>query len=376
MLLLYSRMMQYPPWVRFYRTGNIAGLSIMPISFLYFRIVLRRKVFRPIYLLHFLPALLFIIDYFPVYLLSGSAKIAMAKADLMLDDRGSKTPNGWISPQIPWDLVRSWQIAIYWMLQVQMLYATTIVADAKKLFRENKSLLRWLIMLCCVQILYFVPYFINSVFGSNAGNYVAIYTTIAIGNIFLILILLFQPEILYGLKGLLIIHPRMGIHNVDQFTGQDSSFSTGNSIDGAAKLTFQGEVKFTFDEDKPKSTEYLPKEKLDLLMKKIDEVLADHQVYLQKGYSLQDFSIATGYPSYLLSAFINQVHKQRFNEYINSYRIDYACELIKSGSIKMLTLETLAEQCGFNNRNSFTAAFKKKLGLTPSAFARKVDQES
>src|SRR5580765_3742492 len=53
--LLYSTMMQYPPWYHLYRTGNIAGLLFMPISFLYFQSVLLQRKFKSIDLLHFLP---------------------------------------------------------------------------------------------------------------------------------------------------------------------------------------------------------------------------------------------------------------------------------------------------------------------------------
>ena len=74
---------------------------------------------------------------------------------------------------------------------------------------------------------------------------------------------------------------------------------------------------------------------------------------------------------YLLSAVINQVFKTNYNDFINGYRIEHAKTLIQNGEAKMLTLEALSEQCGFNNRNSFTIAFKKHAGQTPSDFIKK-----
>lgn len=85
---------------------------------------------------------------------------------------------------------------------------------------------------------------------------------------------------------------------------------------------------------------------------------------------MRDLSIATGYQPHLLSAVINQVYKQHFNDLINSQRINYACESIKAGSDRILTLQAIAEECGFSNRNSFTTAFKKHAGQTPSEYAR------
>jgi len=74
----------------------------------------------------------------------------------------------------------------------------------------------------------------------------------------------------------------------------------------------------------------------------------------------------------MLSAVINQVFKTNFNDFLNGHRVDHAKTLIQNDQAKMLTLEGLSEQCGFNNRNSFTAAFKKHTGQTPSDFIKTI----
>jgi AraC-like DNA-binding protein len=45
--------------------------------------------------------------------------------------------------------------------------------------------------------------------------------------------------------------------------------------------------------------------------------------------------------------------------------------LIDNGKAKMFTVEGLADQSGFNNRNSFTLAFKKHIHQTPSDYLKK-----
>ena len=177
--------MQYPPWFYFYRTGNIAGLIFMPFSFLYFRAILKQKSFKPIDLLHFLPLLIFVIDYFPIYFMGESEKLVLVRADMLLDDRGQKIQNGWISPQIPWNMIPSAQVAIYWIFQMSMLYSKTKVNDAKKLLGENRPLIRSLFLLSLLQTLYFVPYFINSISGSKPENFLVIYTSLALGTVLL-----------------------------------------------------------------------------------------------------------------------------------------------------------------------------------------------
>ena len=50
------------------------------------------------------------------------------------------------------------------------------------------------------------------------------------------------------------------------------------------------------------------------------------------------------------------------------YRIGYAVKLYNEGKVPNLNINGLASECGFNNRNFFTTAFKELLGLTPSEY--------
>ena len=75
-------------------------------------------------------------------------------------------------------------------------------------------------------------------------------------------------------------------------------------------------------------------------------------------------------PPHQISTFLNQHMNTSFSEFLNKYRIEYAIERIKNGDARRLTLEALASECGFNNRNSFTTAFKRITGVTPSEFTR------
>jgi AraC-like DNA-binding protein len=65
-----------------------------------------------------------------------------------------------------------------------------------------------------------------------------------------------------------------------------------------------------------------------------------------------------------------------FNDFINEYRIRFCIEKIENGEWKRKTLEALSKESGFNNRNSFTLAFKKVTGVTPSGFLKQMKYES
>ena len=115
---------------------------------------------------------------------------------------------------------------------------------------------------------------------------------------------------------------------------------------------------------------YLPGQKLPNLAKKVSEHLLLNRSYLKKGCTCPEIAAEMRMQPYLLSAVINQVYNTNFNDFLNSYRVDFARELIQNGEAMKFTLEGLSQLCGFNNRNSFTTAFKKHFGITPSEFRK------
>jgi AraC-like DNA-binding protein len=99
---------------------------------------------------------------------------------------------------------------------------------------------------------------------------------------------------------------------------------------------------------------------------------ADNKCFIRPGYSIRNLSEETGVQLYKLSAFINTRLGCGFNDYINQFRVKYCTKMMEDGIAKQLTLQALASECGFNNRNTFTSAFKKFTGITPSGFIKKL----
>ncbi|AXY75314.1 AraC family transcriptional regulator [Paraflavitalea soli] len=60
----------------------------------------------------------------------------------------------------------------------------------------------------------------------------------------------------------------------------------------------------------------------------------------------------------------------RFTDFVNLHRISHAIILIRQGQAFNWSLEGLANQCGFNNRNSFREAFKRFTGHIPSDYLK------
>jgi AraC-like DNA-binding protein len=107
----------------------------------------------------------------------------------------------------------------------------------------------------------------------------------------------------------------------------------------------------------------------------IREYLEKEQPYLKHGYSLKQLAEDTHLPLHLLSAFINKHYKVNFNDFINEYRVNYCKVKILNDEWKYKKLEAIAEESGFSNRNTFTAAFKRVTGLNPSEFLKTIKEQ-
>ena len=80
-------------------------------------------------------------------------------------------------------------------------------------------------------------------------------------------------------------------------------------------------------------------------------------------------------PKYL-SQVINQEKKSNFNNYLNELRINHLLErLMEDVDFRNSKLSYIAACSGFNNTNTFNSAFKKRLGILPSYFIEKLNNE-
>jgi len=120
---------------------------------------------------------------------------------------------------------------------------------------------------------------------------------------------------------------------------------------------------------------FLSEEKLTHFDSTINKFLTEKKPFLQHKYSLRDLSIGVDISTNYLSAFINRYHKMNYSDFINRYRVSQSKEMLMNGEWKYKTLEAIASEAGFNNRNTFTAAFKKETGQSPSEFLKRIKKD-
>jgi len=103
------------------------------------------------------------------------------------------------------------------------------------------------------------------------------------------------------------------------------------------------------------------------LMQQLATLMQEQQVYRQNELCLLDLAQLLGISVHQLSELLNVHVGVNFYEYINGYRLQFACNLLKSPDCQLRILD-IAFEAGFNNKNSFYRAFKEGLGLTPNQY--------
>lgn len=122
-------------------------------------------------------------------------------------------------------------------------------------------------------------------------------------------------------------------------------------------------------EVKPKyDNSNLTDEEAEEYLQKLLQVMESHKLYKDGDIRLNDLAERLDIASHHLSQVINDKLGQNFFEFINSYRVREARDLLKDPGNRNLTILHVAFESGFNNKTSFNRAFKEKIGTTPSKF--------
>ena len=69
-----------------------------------------------------------------------------------------------------------------------------------------------------------------------------------------------------------------------------------------------------------------------------------------------------------ISYAINTIELVNFNNYINSYRIDLAKQILESNQAKTLTIEGVGKESGFRSKTTIYKAIKKSENMTPAQY--------
>ena len=111
------------------------------------------------------------------------------------------------------------------------------------------------------------------------------------------------------------------------------------------------------------------KRQVRILTGKIQEIL-EEGLCLNPDFSLEKLADMLDSNTSYVSAAINESFGQNFTSLVNTYRIRKACSLMDDPTNRNYTLDYIAAQVGFKNRNTFTQNFKRYTGLLPSQYIK------
>ncbi|WP_235830932.1 helix-turn-helix domain-containing protein [Flavobacterium ustbae] len=107
-------------------------------------------------------------------------------------------------------------------------------------------------------------------------------------------------------------------------------------------------------------------------LEKLQQYMVTEKPFLDPSLTIQDVSLAIKIPVRDLSLLINHKLEQHFYDFVNSYRIEYAMNILKDATKSKVTILEILYEVGFNSKSSFNTAFKKHTGKTPTYYRKEL----
>ena len=100
----------------------------------------------------------------------------------------------------------------------------------------------------------------------------------------------------------------------------------------------------------------------------LEKHFKENRPYLDPKLSISDVAEKINITVKDLSQIINESFKKNFYDFINSYRIDEAKQMLSNEDEEKKTVLEILYAVGFNSKSAFNTAFKKHTGFTPTEF--------
>ena len=325
---------------------NASAFAIGPLAFLYVRSILKDEVhFTKNDWLHFILFAIIFLGRLTYNLSSWDDKLLLA--DKIINDSwrslSSSTLNHFLPLSISYKLkglhFLIYLIAIWFILLKNRVKKTSSLA----LLKQQKIVYNWLhFFAVTVSILGII---IGMILFPNVKDKLTyqleaniLFILVFIGLLLLILGLILYPQILYGIpmeKTLVKINDEVNESEVIDETDNISFHE--DYIENISVLLQKWEEEFKFKD--PNST-----------MKSLSE----------------DIDI----PKHHLAYFFNQIKKEKYIDWRNSLRVEYAIEILGREQKYDKTIEVLGAESGFRSYSAFIRSFKQFKGKLPKDFIR------
>ena len=112
--------------------------------------------------------------------------------------------------------------------------------------------------------------------------------------------------------------------------------------------------------------------KANELIEQLQQKMQAEQIYLNPKIKLAEIAQSVNSSPHEISQVINETLGVSFNQYINQFRVNAACSLLKQTN--NLTLEGVGKEVGFHSRSAFYSAFKSQMQQTPGQYKSNIEQ--
>ncbi|MCB0351740.1 MAG: helix-turn-helix transcriptional regulator [Bdellovibrionales bacterium] len=119
--------------------------------------------------------------------------------------------------------------------------------------------------------------------------------------------------------------------------------------------------------------EKISSEEVTKIQNKLMNIMANERAYLRPELRLTELAKLIDERPYKVTLVLSRTMGRTFNDYINSYRVEYAKNLLKDPKSDTLNLVGIAMESGFNSKSVFNDIFKKMTGMTPSAYKKSLN---
>lgn len=127
-------------------------------------------------------------------------------------------------------------------------------------------------------------------------------------------------------------------------------------------------------ETKSKSKHILSDEKTSKILASLGDFESNF-LYLDNKYDLPTLAKKCQTNSNYLSKVINTHKGKTFSEYMSDLRIEYVLQALKEDKkLRSYTIQSIAEEIGFNKAESFAKSFKKRTGFNPSFYIKRIEK--
>lgn len=103
---------------------------------------------------------------------------------------------------------------------------------------------------------------------------------------------------------------------------------------------------------------------------KIVEGIEQDKLYLEHNINVEQFARRVGLTSRDVSLSINTHFNSNFFEFINGYRVEEAKRLLASDQHKNMSILEILYDSGFNSKSAFNRFFKRIVGISPSDYRK------